>query len=61
MQTVRFTLRPEQFSLITDSGQRIVEPGTFEIAVGGHQPGADDAGVLVRQIEMVGDPLVLPR
>jgi beta-glucosidase len=61
MQTVHFTLKPEQFSLITDAGQRIVEPGRFEIALGGRQPGVDEAAVLVRQIEMVGDPLALPR
>lgn len=60
-QTVRFTLKPEQFSLMTDAGQRIVEPGMFEITVGGRQPGVQDAGVLVRQIELVGNPLGLPR
>jgi beta-glucosidase len=59
-QTVSFTLKPEQFSLITDSGQRLVEPGVFKIAVGGRQPGVHDAGVLVGQIEIVGEPLVLP-
>jgi beta-glucosidase len=59
-ETVRFTLKPEQFSLITDSGRRLVEPGIFEIAIGGRQPGVHDAEVLVGQIEMVGEPLVLP-
>ena len=57
-QTVHFTLKPEQFSLVTDAGQRRVEPGRFEIAVGGCQPGHGD-GVLAGQIEMVGEPLEL--
>ncbi|MBN1201990.1 MAG: glycoside hydrolase family 3 C-terminal domain-containing protein [Anaerolineae bacterium] len=58
-QTVRFTLKPEQFSLVTDSGQRLIEPGLFEIVVGGHQPGADDAGLLVGQVEVIGESLIL--
>ena len=36
---VTFTLRPPQFSLITDDGRRIVESGAFRIAIGGCQPG----------------------
>jgi beta-glucosidase len=57
-QTVHLTLKPEQFSLVTESGQRIVEPGLFEVAVGGGQPGYDE-GVLVGQIQVVGEPLTL--
>ncbi len=57
-QTVRFTLQPEQFSLVTDAGQRLIEPGRFEIAVGGGQPGLAD-GVLVTQVEVVGERLSL--
>jgi beta-glucosidase len=53
-QTVRFTLKPEQFSLITDDKQRIVEPGQFELAAGGGQPGFADS-VLVQQIEISGE------
>ena len=36
---VSFTLAPDAFSLIDDGGRRVVEPGTFEISVGGTQPG----------------------
>jgi beta-glucosidase len=36
---VTFTLSPRQLALITDDGRRVLEPGTFEIAVGGKQPG----------------------
>jgi beta-glucosidase len=55
-QTVRFVLKPEQFSLVTESGQRVVEPGRFTIAVGGGQPGQDPGGLL-GQLDLVGEPL----
>jgi beta-glucosidase len=42
-KTVTFTLAPRQLSLIDDAGNRIIEPGEFQLAVGGHQPGADAA------------------
>ncbi len=38
-KTVRFSLRPEQFSLIGKDLKRAVEPGVFEVSVGGIQPG----------------------
>jgi beta-glucosidase len=38
-QTVSFTLTPRQLSLIDKNFKRIVEPGEFEISVGGAQPG----------------------
>ncbi len=38
-KTVRFVLAPEQLSLIDANGNRVVEPGMFEAAVGGKQPG----------------------
>ncbi len=38
-QTVTFTLTPRQMTLINAAGQRVIEPGVFEIAVGGGQPG----------------------
>jgi beta-glucosidase len=41
-QTLSFTLQPDQFSLIDDAGQRTVEPGRFQIAVGGRQPTAEE-------------------
>ena len=36
---VQFTLAPKQLSLIDKDGKRVVEPGWFEVAVGGKQPG----------------------
>ena len=50
--TVTFTLTPRQMSLITDEGARVVEPGKFEIALGGGQPGYAD--VLTEVLEVVG-------
>lgn len=35
---VSFSLGPGAFSLMVGAGRRVVEPGTFEIAVGGKQP-----------------------
>jgi len=38
-QTVTFTLTPEQMVAFTDAGQPFIEPGVFQLAVGGRQPG----------------------
>ncbi len=42
MKTVAFAIRPDQLSLITDDGKRLVETGRFQIAVGGCQPGYEE-------------------
>jgi beta-glucosidase len=42
-QTVTFTVTTRQLSLIDNRGNRVVEPGEFEIAVGGRQPRAGEA------------------
>jgi beta-glucosidase len=61
-RTVRFTVTPRQLSLIDKDGARVVEPGVFEIAVGGKQPGftgrADAAttGVLTGRVEVRSRP-----
>ncbi|HOU13897.1 MAG TPA: glycoside hydrolase family 3 C-terminal domain-containing protein [Anaerolineae bacterium] len=47
-QTVTFTLAPRQMSLIDDAGRRVIEPGVFEVAVGGGQPGTAAAVVTAR-------------
>lgn len=43
-EMVVFEVKPEQMSLITDDGRRIVEPGVFEIVAGGGQPIGVSAG-----------------
>jgi len=58
---VRFTLVPRQLSLIDQDYMRVVEPGMFEVSVGGKQPGftgnadAETTGVIAGRFEVVGD------
>lgn len=62
---VSFTLTPRQLSLIDTAGRRVLEPGTFEVSVGGKQPGftgvADAAttGVVTGRFDIAGDKLLL--
>jgi len=53
-RTVQFTLLPRQFSHATADGRRRVEPGAFEISVGGRQPGAGVAGVVTATLQIGG-------
>ncbi len=58
-KAVCFRVTPRQMSLIDEEGRRIVEPGVFEISVGGGQPGvkvpgADVIQVLVGKVEVKG-------
>jgi beta-glucosidase len=59
-RTVTFTLTPRQLSLLDATGRRRVEPGVFEVAVGGKQPGqrghadARTTGVVTRRVEVTG-------
>ncbi len=62
---VSFTLSPRQLSLIDSEYRRVVEPGTFEISVGGKQPGfsgyanASTTEVVTGRVQVVGDTLRL--
>ena len=38
-KVVEFTLEPRQFSIINKKDKRVIEPGYFNITVGGKQPG----------------------
>ena len=38
-RTVSFSLSPQQIARVDDNGERVLEPGTFEVSVGGGQPG----------------------
>ena len=51
-KTVTFILNPKDFSVINGDAQRIVEPGLFEIAVGGSLPGKSS---LIKSIERSGN------
>ena len=57
---VTFTLTPRQLSLIDEEGRRVIEPGEFQVAVGGRQPRPEDltregAEVLIGTFEVVGE------
>jgi beta-glucosidase len=66
-KTVVFTLSPRELSIVGNDGQRMVEPGDLEIAVGGKQPGftgAADAStteVLTRKARINGAARILER
>jgi len=54
-----FTVTPRQLSLILDDGSRAVEPGTFDLFVGGGQPGTGASGT-AGGFEVVGDVWAVP-
>lgn len=62
---VAFTINPRELSLITDDGRRIIEPGAFELSVGGGQPGlpgtvdAPTTKVLSGRFTLTGKPVEL--
>lgn len=64
-RTVHFCLAPRALSMVRADGRRIVEPGRFEIFVGGMQPGtAQDCGAVTTEVlsvilEVGGSPLEL--
>ncbi|MCA9969379.1 MAG: glycoside hydrolase family 3 C-terminal domain-containing protein [Anaerolineales bacterium] len=58
-QTVRFELQPRQMALVNEQGQYVIEPGGFEVTVGGRQPTYEDYvdgadAVLVANFEVKG-------
>jgi beta-glucosidase len=60
-QTVSFVLTPRQMSVIDNQNQRIVEPGEFEITVGGMQPGISSPSTETRtaKLSVKGKTLVI--
>jgi beta-glucosidase len=61
-KTVTFTVSPKQLALVDAKGKRVVSPGTFEISVGGKQPGfsgladASTTGVVSGNLVVSGSP-----
>jgi beta-glucosidase len=53
-KTVQFVLQPRQLARVSESGQRLVHPGTLEISVGGQQPLAGVTGVLSGKLQLTG-------
>jgi beta-glucosidase len=64
-KTACFRLTPRQMSLIDAEGRRVVEPGTFDISLGGKQPGQKGSAdpkttqVLTRRLNVTGRPYPL--
>ncbi len=60
-KTVRFSLLPKQFAVINANAMREVDPGEFEIAVGGIQPGTTSptTGVVSVRTSVAGNPYVI--
>jgi beta-glucosidase len=60
-KTLKLTLTPKQLSMVDGAGRRVVEPGVFEIAVGGKQPGftgrqdAHTTSVVTGSLTVVGE------
>jgi len=38
-KVARFKLLPRQFATVASDGRRVVEPGAFQVVLGGKQPG----------------------
>lgn len=51
-KSVTFSLAPEDFSVTNEDARQLVEPGTFEIAVGGAVPGKNS---VVKTIQLAGN------
>jgi beta-glucosidase len=61
-RTVQFQLQPKQLALINGQNKWIVEPGTYEISVGGHQPGASpgSSNIVSKKVGVRGTPFLIP-
>jgi len=55
-KTVSFTLKSEDFSIIDDDARQLVEPGIFEIAIGGLLP---DKNTLAKTIKLTGKSVIV--
>lgn len=65
VERVTFVLTPRQLSLVTDAGERVLEPGWFRVSVGGRQPGQTEpapgatSGVVEGRFQVVGEAVQL--
>ena len=57
--TLKFSIVPRQYAVVSDGGEFAVEPGTFTLFVGGGQPG--EAPGLSAPFELIGEPVILTR
>jgi len=54
LKSVTFTLNPENFSVTSPDALQVVDPGTFEVAVGGSVPGKNS---VVKTIKLTGNTI----
>lgn len=54
-KSVVFELKPRQFSIIGKDEKRVIEPGDFEIYVGGSQPVGKGANAISAKIKLTGE------
>ena len=61
-KTVRFMVEPQHMALVNEDGRRVIEPGLFELSIGGGQPGArgteEGRNVLTTSFEVIGQGLI---
>ena len=53
-KTVEFLLGPRELSSVSGDGRRAVEPGSFQIVIGGGQPVPNARNVLTKSILIEG-------
>ena len=64
---IKFTIEPRQLAVITDDGRTVVEPGEFNVTIGGKQPGfsgtadAASTGYVEGRFSVTGTPTELKR
>ena len=58
-KTVEFTLEPRQFSIIDDSGERVIESGWFTVYASGGQPSSKVAGSVSKRLELSGNKIAV--
>ncbi len=56
-----FDLHARQLSLIAADGERVVEPGSFEVSVGGGQPGVPGVASVNGRFEVTGELWTTPQ
>ncbi len=63
-QVIEFTVTPRDLSLITEEGLRVIEPGQYQIFIGGSQPDKrslhlTDSNILTYEVNITGERNVL--
>lgn len=60
-QVVEFKLQPKQLAVINENAKFVVEPGIFEIAVGGLLPGAKapTTEFIIKELKIVGEKYIV--